>query len=94
MNVEVIARGAEGSVRRTYDVSHPIDWGQEGTGRMTGTCAAVGAQLLGRHGRTQAGFVDPEVYYDPEEFLAELAKRETVEVVWRDESIEVTLRSG
>ena len=43
---------------------------------MTGVCAAVGAQLLARHGRTEAGFVDPEAYYDPDEFLAELAVRE------------------
>lgn len=91
VNVEVIAAGEDGPVRRVYDVSHPAGWGQEGTGRMTGTCAAVGAQLLGRRGRTKAGFVDPEVYYDPEEFLVELAKRQTVEVAWRDEKVAGTL---
>jgi saccharopine dehydrogenase (NAD+, L-lysine-forming) len=83
VNVEVI--GGDPRTRRVYDVSHPDTWGQEGTGRMTGTCAAVGAQLLGRHGRTQPGFVDPEEYYDPEEFLAELERRNTVTVTWRDE---------
>jgi hypothetical protein len=84
VNVEVIAGGGAGSVRRVYDVSHPLDWGQEGTGRMTGVCAAVGAQLLARRGRTDVGFVDPEVYYDPGEFLAVLARRGSVEVVWSD----------
>jgi saccharopine dehydrogenase-like NADP-dependent oxidoreductase len=84
VNVEVISGGGAESVRRVYDVSHPLDWGQEGTGRMTGVCAAVGAQLLARRGRTDAGFVDPEVYYDPGEFLAELARRGSVEVVWSD----------
>ena len=54
---------------------------------MTGICAAVGAQLLGRHGRTSPGFVDPEAYFDPEEFLAELGERETVAVTWRDERV-------
>jgi saccharopine dehydrogenase-like NADP-dependent oxidoreductase len=54
---------------------------------MTGICAAVGAQLLGRHGRSRTGFVDPEAYFDPDEFLAELAARGTIEVSWRDERL-------
>jgi saccharopine dehydrogenase (NAD+, L-lysine-forming) len=84
VNVEVVgARGGE-TWRRIYDASHP-DWGPEGTGKMTGICAAVGAQLLARHGRTQAGFVDPEAYFDPDEFLAELDSRGTITVNWRDE---------
>lgn len=80
LNVEVLGKQEGETVRRVYDVSHPIDWNQEATGRMTGLCAAVGAQLLARHGRTQAGFVDPEVYYDPHEFLVELGRREGVSV--------------
>ena len=76
VNVEVVGKRGGEPWRRVYDASHP-DWGQEGTGRMTGICAAVGAQLLGRHGRTRAGFVDPEAYFDPDEFLAELGKRGT-----------------
>jgi len=84
LNVEVVGRQEGETVRRVYDVSHPIDWNQEATGRMTGLCAAVGAQLLARHGRTQAGFVDPEVYYDPHEFLVELGRREGVSVARRD----------
>jgi saccharopine dehydrogenase-like NADP-dependent oxidoreductase len=79
VHVEVIGRRGEQTVRRVYEVSHP-DWGQEGTGRMTGTCAAVGAQLLGRHGTRGRGFVDPEAYYDPGEFLSELERRGTVTV--------------
>ncbi len=86
VNVEVIATGDGETVRRVYDASHPTDWGQDGTGRMTGTCAAVGAQLLGRHGRVGAGFIDPEVYYDPCEFLTELGQRGTVRVTWTDSS--------
>ena len=83
VNVEVIAAGGH----RVYDVSHPLDWGQEGTGRMTGVCAGVGAQLLARgSGAGGAGFVDPEVYYDPHEFLSELARRGTVTVEQRDHS--------
>ena len=80
VNVEVIGVRDGEPRRRVYNASHPLDWGQEATGRMTGVCAGVGAQLLGRHGRTRTGFVDPEVYYDPHEFLAELERRGTVTV--------------
>jgi lysine 6-dehydrogenase len=84
LNVEIVGTQNGETVRRVYDVSHPTDWNQAATGRMTGLCAAVGAQLLARHGRTHAGFVDPEVYYDPHEFLVELARREGVSVARRD----------
>jgi saccharopine dehydrogenase-like NADP-dependent oxidoreductase len=87
LHVEVIGARAGESRRRIYRVSHTLDWGQEGTGRITGVCAGVGAQLLGRHGRTQAGFVDPEVYYDPAEFLDELAKRGTVTVACEEDGV-------
>jgi saccharopine dehydrogenase-like NADP-dependent oxidoreductase len=86
LNVEVVGVRDGDTVRRVYNVSHPIDWNQEATGRMTGICAAVGAQLLARHGRGQAGFVDPEAYYDPQEFLVELERRGTISVA-RSESI-------
>jgi saccharopine dehydrogenase-like NADP-dependent oxidoreductase len=82
VNVEVIA----GGTRRTYRASHP-DWGQEGTGKMTGICAAVGAQLLARHGSRGGGFIDPEAYFDPREFLGELSKRGTIAVTWEDGEI-------
>lgn len=80
VHVDAIGTRAGELVRVAYDVSHPATWEQEGTGRMTGTCAAVGAQLLARHGRAAAGFVDPEAYFDPAEFLAELERRGTVAV--------------
>ena len=87
VNVEVIGSRGGTAVRRVYDVSHPLEWGQEGTGRMTGVCAAVGAQLLARHGRTETGFVDPEAYYDPAEFLDELGGRGSVDVTWSDSQV-------
>ena len=86
VNVEVVGRRDGALWRRVYDASHP-DWGQEGTGKMTGICAAVGAQLLARHGGTRPGFVDPEEEFDPEEFLRELAGRGTIAVTWRDEPL-------
>ena len=87
LHVEVIGVRAGEARRRVYSVSHTLDWGQEGTGRITGVCAAVGAQLLGRQGRSQSGFVDPEVYYDPHEFLAELGKRGTVTVAFEEAAV-------
>lgn len=86
VNVEVLSVHGDEWVRRVYDVSHPIEWGQLGVGRMTGIPAAVGAQLLARHGRVTAGFVDPERYYDPVEFLGELQRRDAVAVTWSDSS--------
>jgi saccharopine dehydrogenase (NAD+, L-lysine-forming) len=79
VNVEVLGTRGGTAVRRTYNASHP-DWGQDGTGRMTGICAAVGVQLLARHGRAEPGFVDPERYFDPDEFLGALRERNTITV--------------
>lgn len=94
VNVEVVGiRGGE-VVTRVYDVSHPLAWGQEGTGRMTGVCAAVGAQLLGRHGRAEPGFVDPEAYYDSGEYLAELALRRSVDVAVSERPLQAIDRGG
>ncbi len=75
VNVETVGIRAGDAVRRTYRVSHPAEWGEQGLARMTGIPAAVGALLLARHGRTLTGFVDPEEYYDPREFVAELGRR-------------------
>jgi saccharopine dehydrogenase (NAD+, L-lysine-forming) len=80
VNVELGGTRHGEPVRRTYKVSHPADWGQRGVARMTGVAAAVGVQLLARHGRGAAGFVDPEEYYDPLEFLAELERRQSIVV--------------
>jgi lysine 6-dehydrogenase len=84
VNVEIGGIRDGSRVKRTYKVSHPVDWGEQGVARMTGIPAAVGAQLLVRHGRVATGFVDPEEYYDPLEFLAELERRRAV-VIDRDE---------
>ena len=42
--------------------------------------AAVGAHLLARHGRTAVGFVDPEEYYEPAEYLAHLERRDGIDI--------------
>jgi lysine 6-dehydrogenase len=80
VNVDVTGVRDGKPLRRTYRVSHPAQWGEQGVARMTGVPAAIGAQLLARHGRTATGFVDPEAYYDPLEFLAELTRRNGIVV--------------
>lgn len=87
VNVEVVGVLDGVEVRRVYNVAHPTDWGQRGVGRMTGIPAAVGAQLLARHGRGPVGLIDPEVYYDPHEFLDELARRDGITVRHRQKQI-------
>lgn len=89
--VEVLGTRDGQTIRRIYDLTHPVDWGDTATGRQTGICAGVGAQLLARHGSEKAGFVDPEVFYDPDEFIVELKKRGTLELSWRDDYISTTV---
>jgi lysine 6-dehydrogenase len=84
VNVEVGRLRDGETVRRTYNVSHPVDWGEQGVARMTGLPAAVGAELLARHGRIATGFVDPEEYYDPIEFLAALDRRSAIIIECED----------
>lgn len=80
VNVEV-SGGRDGElVRRTYNVSHSPAWGEQGIGRMTAIPAAVGAHLLARHDHAAVGFVDPEEYYEPVEFLAHLQRRGGIDI--------------
>ena len=44
-------------------------------------------QALARHGVAEPGFVDPEVYFDPAEFIDELKGRGTLTLIWREEPI-------
>jgi lysine 6-dehydrogenase len=90
VNVEIGGLRNGEPVRRTYFVSHPVDWGERGLARMTGQPAGVGVQLLARHGRTATGFVDPEQYYDPYEFLTELERRSGIVVTHEEAAIPAT----
>lgn len=86
--VEVLGTLDGRMIRRVYDLTHPLDWGDDATGRQTGICAAVGAELLAQHGSSaDVGFVDPEVYYDPDEFIARLRDRGTLSLSWADTEV-------
>ncbi|MFJ8531729.1 saccharopine dehydrogenase family protein [Streptomyces sp. NPDC093591] len=52
---------------------------------LTGRCAAVGVRLMAAHGRVRTGVVDPEAYFDPDEFLAALREQGLFDVSWTDE---------
>lgn len=84
LNVEVIGLRQGGRARYVADASHPVEWKDRTTAKMTGIPAAVGAVLLGRNKRKQTGIVYPETYYDPEEFLREL---ETLRCVTIEENV-------
>jgi saccharopine dehydrogenase-like NADP-dependent oxidoreductase len=80
INVETVGVRGSQVIRRTCRVSHPAEWGERGMARMTGIPAAVGALLLARRGRVATGFVDPEEYYDPREFVTELDRRNAIKI--------------
>lgn len=83
-HVEVLG-GVNGEfVQRTYEVSHDR-WGTEAVGKTAGVHAAVGVRLLARHGDVRGGgFIDPEMYFDPNEYVAELEKVPGVRLTWSD----------
>jgi saccharopine dehydrogenase-like NADP-dependent oxidoreductase len=85
LNVEVIGRRGGRIARCIFNASHPVEWKEHSTARMTGIPAAVGAVLLARHGRAQTDIVYPEQYYDPQEFLQELQRISPISV---EESME------
>jgi saccharopine dehydrogenase-like NADP-dependent oxidoreductase len=80
LNIEVIGRRAGGWGRYVANASHPLEWKDRATAKMTGIPAAVGAMLLGRNKRKEPGIVYPESYYDPAEFLHELATLQCIKV--------------
>lgn len=85
LNVEVAGRRQGRWARYVANASHPVEWQERSTAKMTGIPAAVGAVLLARHGRKTKGIVYPEEYYDPVEFLGELAKFPSIRI---EESLE------
>ncbi|WP_432515069.1 saccharopine dehydrogenase family protein [Kineococcus sp. SYSU DK001] len=81
--VEVRGVSADGRrVQRTYTVRRPFE---EHSYTLTGKVAALGVKLLARQARTTTGVVDPEVCFDPEEFLREVEEQGVVRVSWTDE---------
>jgi len=78
-------------VRREYRVSHE-PWGMEAVGTTAGIHGAIGLRLLARHGGPGEGFVDPELYFDPEEYLTALAAERDIHVSWDEQPVEGAAR--
>lgn len=79
LHIEVTGRSNGQSGRVVQLLTHPLSWRENAIGRMTGTGASVGAILLARAGTKTTGIVDPEEYFDPDEFMAELLSRPGLE---------------
>jgi saccharopine dehydrogenase-like NADP-dependent oxidoreductase len=72
-------RGSTGTLR--IRISHPVEWKEKATARMTGIPAAVQAAMIMRKGPSGPGIVDATEYFtDPAEFVERLAARESVKV--------------
>jgi lysine 6-dehydrogenase len=69
--VKVTAHTAGGE-RWERTASHPLTWGSEATGKMTGIPAAIGAEFVAQ-GYTPKGVVAPDVAFSMEAFLDEAA---------------------
>lgn len=75
-----------------HRISHPVDWREKGTARMTGIPAAVQAGILMRQGPTEVGIVDATRYFtDPQAFLDRLRARGTITV---EEAVTVDEEEG
>jgi saccharopine dehydrogenase-like NADP-dependent oxidoreductase len=81
--IEVRGRVSKDRVRRTYEIVVPADGS---TYPLTGTCAAVGVRLLTRRQGGRAGVLEPEIFFDPNEYLDGLDRQGVIGVVWRDEA--------
>lgn len=88
VNVEVKGRNEHSEVTATYNLSHPgkDQWGETGTGKVTGIPASIGAQMIAAGKALSPGVLGPEAAFDPWPFFAELAKRN---IMVREEVLEV-----
>lgn len=85
--VEVVGVHAGRAVKRTYRTGHPA-WGHDVTGRVTGVCAAVGAEILATAPPPASGWLDPELAFDPAAFLSALAERQCIPVVVEERALD------
>jgi len=85
--IEVLGERDGEPVRREYHLSH-ARWGTQAVGKMAGVHAAVGVRLLARHGTGPGvGFVDPERYFDPHEYVPEIQRIPDVHLSWNDTAL-------
>jgi saccharopine dehydrogenase-like NADP-dependent oxidoreductase len=81
IEVRGVTRDGE-RVLRTYTVKRPED---KHSYTLTGLVASQGVRLMARRGRVKTGVVEPEVYFDPEDYIAAVAEQGVVGVSWIDQ---------
>jgi saccharopine dehydrogenase-like NADP-dependent oxidoreductase len=85
---EAIGRRDEELVQRNYRFEHD-PMGTEIIGFLTGVNAAASVRLLARGARPAApGFTDPELCFDPDEYLAELEQWPQMRITWEEQQVE------
>jgi saccharopine dehydrogenase-like NADP-dependent oxidoreductase len=90
LDIEVNGMSERGPGTARFRISHPVDWREKATAKMTGIPAAVQAAMVMRQGPSRTGIVDATEYFtDPAAFLERLNSRGTVKVqqetMWQDE---------
>ncbi len=81
LNIDVtgISGGQRGHMR--FKISHPDDWRESATAKMTGIPAAVQGAIAMRRCSAGAGIVDAtEFFDDPDGFLDALRSRDTIQI--------------
>ncbi len=87
LNVEVLASANGATVQRVYEIIYDrATWPEQPVTRGTAVAAAVCGQLVARNARNsgRTGVLDPESFFAPEEFLATLRERGTLDARWTD----------
>ena len=80
--VEVRGIKAGVCVKRTYDLGLPTEIPVY---PLTGIVAAPAARLIARRRCDRVGVLEPEVFFDPYEYLTELKRQGVIDLRWRDE---------
>jgi lysine 6-dehydrogenase len=75
LNVEVIGMKKGKRDRFVMNVSHPVEWKEHSTAKLTGIPAAVGAALLAIKGCKEKRIIYPEEYFNASEFVSVLGKK-------------------
>jgi saccharopine dehydrogenase-like NADP-dependent oxidoreductase len=87
IEVRGVTASGEG-VLRTYSLHRPSEVHSY---TLTGMVAGLGAQLMSRRGRVKTGILEPEVYFDPDEYINAVRAQGKLDVTWTDEPWDPTL---
>ena len=75
INIEIIGKKDGKRKTITVNVSHPVEWMEKTTAKLTGIPAAVCTALMARHGSSKPGILYPEEYFSGTEFADEMKNK-------------------